>query len=307
MFNSPVSTRFVFKVMFLSFLIILLYSIFTFFDSRTKVVFCDVSQGDSAYIRVKNKVDILIDAGPDRKILNCLGKEMPFYDRTIELAFLSHPQKDHYGGYLDLIDRYKIKKFLTVNVNNQAISFQKLKEKLAEKQIPIYFPSSQTTIRILTDKIVFLWPDKSFLRQNIHLPDKSQLTQKNRETSKILGSSTIDLNHFSLVFNFIENDYKILFTGDISPMVLNILSRQYKNETERLLKTTILKVPHHGSKNGLTYQFFKLADPYMSVISVGKNNSYGHPSKSVLDMLKASGTKIRRTDKEGDIVFKLPN
>ncbi|PIP63493.1 hypothetical protein COW97_02205 [Candidatus Roizmanbacteria bacterium CG22_combo_CG10-13_8_21_14_all_34_12] len=91
----------------------------------------------------------------------------------------------------------------------------------------------------------------------------------------------------------------VLFTGDASPFVLGRLSHS------TIGKVDILKVPHHGSKNGLTKKFLDLADPSTAVISVGKNNSYGHPSKEVLDMLKAKNIKIRRTDEEGDIVFKL--
>ncbi|MEK7109611.1 MAG: MBL fold metallo-hydrolase, partial [Patescibacteria group bacterium] len=72
-------------------------------------------------------------------------------------------------------------------------------------------------------------------------------------------------------------------------------------------KVDILKIPHHGSKNGLTKKFLDLADPEVAVISVGKNNFYGHPSNKVLDMLKAKNTQIRRTDRDGDIVFKIPS
>ena len=90
-----------------------------------------------------------------------------------------------------------------------------------------------------------------------------------------------------------------MFTGDASPFVLGRLSHG------AIEKVDVLKVPHHGSKNGLTKTFLDLADPKMAVISVGKNNSYGHPHKQVLDILKAKNINIRRTDVEGDIVFKI--
>ena len=90
-----------------------------------------------------------------------------------------------------------------------------------------------------------------------------------------------------------------MFTGDASPFVLGRLSHG------AIDKIDILKIPHHGSKNGLTKKFLDLADPSIAVISVGKNNSYGHPHQQILDMLKAKNIKIRRTDEEGVIIFRI--
>ncbi len=87
------------------------------FNTQSVVVFCNVGQGDAAYLRINNKVDVLIDSGPDSRVLDCLGKYMPFYDKTIELAFLSHPHFDHYGGFLSLAGRYHILKLFKANHN----------------------------------------------------------------------------------------------------------------------------------------------------------------------------------------------
>lgn len=302
MIDPPVSIKSLLKIVLLSLLMIIFYLIPNFFNSKTKIVFCDIGQGDGTYIRVKNKIDLLIDAGPDRKILTCLGKHMPIYDRTIELAFLSHPQKDHYGGYLYLLDHYKIKRLFMVNLNNPAFSFQELKRKLAEKKVSLVFPTEGTKISFLNNTIGFIWPTEDFLAQNIYSADNvSALEKKNN----IVGISSIDPNYFSLIFNLKENHYKILFTGDAPPTILKRLSEKYRYSLTNPIKTTILKVPHHGSKNGLILQFLKLANPKVGVISVGKNNPYGHPHKEILTMLKALKVKIRRTDKEGDIVFQL--
>jgi competence protein ComEC len=98
---------------------------------------------------------------------------------------------------------------------------------------------------------------------------------------------------------FQEKNFRILFTGDISLPILEKVLKQSK------IKTTILKIPHHGSKYNLSKNVLLLADPTIAVISCGKNNSYGHPAREVLDMLKAAKIKVRRTDKEGDIIFKI--
>jgi len=151
-------------------ILILTFSFFTFFgyflfqnlDSKTKIVFCDVGQGDAAYIRVKNKVDVLIDAGPDRKILTCLGKHMPFWDKKIELAFLSHPNKDHYQGFFFINERYKIERFVTVESPFVSPSYKNLIETLKKNQVLILKKFQGDQINILNDRFLFIWPVKNY-------------------------------------------------------------------------------------------------------------------------------------------------
>ncbi len=286
------SLRFFLFTVIISSLILILLFFLNYFDKSTTVVFCDVGQGDGAYIRVRNRFDIVIDAGPDRKMLSCLGKYMPFYDHKIELAFLSHPQKDHYGGFIPILDHYAIQTFVLSPINNPNHSFDELKSLLVSKKISIQPLYSGDSISILDARISFLWPEKVFIQSHT----KQDFTR--------FQDATVDLNEFSQIFRFDEKDTAVVFTGDIDPKIENLyLIKSYA----RLLKEpqTILKVPHHGSKNGLTRDFLKVIDPEIAVISVGKNNSYGHPSKEILGLLKSSNIQIRQTDKEGDIVYKF--
>ena len=275
MFESPVKIRDLILLSFFSTMIVFYIFLSSFFDERTKIVFCNVGQGDAAYIRIKNKVDVLIDAGPDKSVLSCLGKHMPFWDRKIELAFLSHPNTDHYNGYFYIIDRYKVDKFITVNTSGLIVSktYKKLLKKISENNITLLFKVAGDQIRVQGGQFILYWPHKDFYSPHD--------------------------NDYSQVILFKENDFRLLFTGDASPFVLGRLSHG------AIEKVDILKVPHHGSKNGLTKKFLDLADPEVAVISVGKNNSYGHPSKKVLEMLEAHKVKVKRTDVDGDIVFNL--
>jgi competence protein ComEC len=273
MFESPITKRTIFLTVIASFFICLLIFFNNYFDERTKIVFCNVGQGDATYIRIKNKIDVLIDAGPDKSILSCLGKYMPFWDRKIEMAFLSHPNSDHYNGYFFIADRYKIDKFITVDSPIFSKTYKKLLKIMSQKNIPVFFKVAGDKINVENGEFILYWPPKNFNSAND--------------------------NDFSQILLFNYNGYKTLFTGDASPFIMGRLSHG------SLGKISILKVPHHGSKNGLIKKFLDLADPSIAVISVGKNNSYGHPHQKVLDMLKAKNIKILRTDKEGDIVFNL--
>jgi competence protein ComEC len=281
--SSSITKRDIVKTIIFAGVIIFFIVISQINDKQTKIFFCDVGQGDAAYIRIKNQVDVLIDAGPDKKVLNCVGRYMPFWDRKIELVIISHPQKDHFGGLLSLIDRYQIEKIFFTQVDNQNQTFQRLKEKIDIKKIPVYYPTAGTKVKISDSQLIFYWPTEEFIKNKI----------------------ASDLNDYSLVFVFIQNHFKILFTGDASPLVFYRLLNQSKDNLANLKKINILKIPHHGSRNGLIKEFLQLADPPVAVISVGKNNPYGHPHRQILEMLKAQKVQIRRTDVEGDIVFKL--
>ena len=263
----------------------------SYLNNETKVVFCDVGQGDATYIRIYNKIDILIDAGPDRKILQCLGKYMPFFDKTIELAILSHPQKDHFGGFEHILDRYNVSLFIFSQVNNKAISYQALLKKILNKKIKIKSLFFGDNINIYDSNIKFFWPKKSYFVKSIY---KSEQLSDNF----IINDTFLNLNKLSYVFTFEKNNYSILFTGDIDKEISNKVSNYVKN-------IDILKVPHHGSKNGATKKFIEKIRPNISVISVGKNNSYGHPNIEILDFLNNVNSIIKRTDKDGNIVFKL--
>lgn len=269
----------------------------------TVVVFCNVGQGDGAYLRINNRIDILIDAGPDQKILSCLGKYMPFYDRKIELAFLTHPEKDHYGGYIHVADRYTIEQFIASPVGNANDSFAEFVAKLAQKHVSIKSLYRSDFVKVMDAEFRFIWPDKNYVRLHTENNSRAPAMQKNDlgPYSNYFRATAYDPNAFSQIFVFSQRSKRILFTGDITNEILDsLLDSSVPN-------VNIIKIPHHGSANGLNKKFLKLADPEVSVISAGRNNRYGHPHKEILGLLNAAKSKIKRTDIEGNIVFYFGN
>lgn len=279
--DSPVKIRDLTLTLLFSSIILVCLFLSNYLDKRTKIVFCDVGQGDAAYIRIKNQVDVLVDAGPDRKILNCLGRHMPFWDRKIELGILSHPNSDHYGGFSFILDRYQLNNFMSVDAVITSKTYKELINKIIANKISFQYKVAGERINIEGDELLFFWPPVDF--------------------------KSYQDNDYSLVFLFKESGFKALFTGDSSQMVLDRIASSSTSSPPRndIFNIDILKIPHHGSAHGLTKNFLELAYPKAAVISVGKNNSYGHPAKAVLDMLKAKNIIIKRTDKDGDIVFKV--
>jgi len=221
-----------------------------------RVYFFDVGQGDAILIQ-KAGQQILIDGGPNKKILTKLGQAMPFWDKNIELVISTHPDHDHLAGLNYVLERYKIGLILETSILCQTKTCQKYQSfneprKIAEigQQIKL---SPNWLINILSVKK-------------------------------------------SIVAKMLYQDKSFLFTGDAGFGTEKELINNNFN-----LQADILKVGHHGSKNATSQEFLQEVAPEIAIISVGRNNQYGHPSPEVLEKLK--DIKVLRTDLLGDIEF----
>jgi len=265
--------------------------IFSLPDGKLRVVFCDVGQGDGIYIDLPDGRDILIDGGPDRKILQCLGKHMPFWDRSIDMVFLTHSEADHLNGLVHVLERYKVDYFISSPAGNETKEFKKLIELVKDKKISVRNVYADDVVRLRND-IVFrvLWPSRKFVAQKV---------ERGGERENVLGAKTEheDLNDFSLVMELVFEDFEILFTGDADEEIQDdILAVSNVEQVE------VFKIPHHGSKYGILDAYLKAAEPRFGVISVGKNR-WGHPREEILDKLQNEGVEVYRTDKQGSVLF----
>jgi competence protein ComEC len=271
--------------------LLLIIVLFAFTKGRyTSVVFCDIGQGDGIYIRTKQGQDILIDAGPTKDILLCLGKYMPFYDHTIEYAILSHAHIDHYGGFQEVVSRYKIELFLYSLIPRKDQNFNFLISELRKKQVKLLQINSTDVLNIDREaKIKFIWPFKDVL--------------------KTFNEEKDDLNDTSLVGIFSDYYFDILFTGDISPDSIKAMLKSEnvlgQNSLEHI---ELLKVPHHGSKNGLTPDLLDIVNPYLSIASVGIRNKFGHPSPEIVELFRKTKRTFLTTALNGTIEIRIfPN
>lgn len=260
------------------------------------MIFCDVGQGDAAYIRFPDGRDMVVDGGPNNSILNCLGRHMPFWDRTIDLVALSHPQADHMNGLVAVTERYSIGHMLRSAVSNTSEGFTQFEKHVAKKNIPVTYMSSGDVITIGDTSLSFLWPSSQQIAKASAASMAHQQTAKTPTDERVLGAQTGDLNDYSLVFGLRYGSFDVLFPGDADSHV----EGSYTGAPLADKVVEVLKVPHHGSKTGMTDEFIDWVHPQLSVISVGKN-SYGHPSAQALEMLRRVGSKVYRTDKSGDI------
>ncbi len=274
--QTPISYRWILFVSLVCFTFaVVQISIRYRINTAGRVVFCDVGQGDGVYIRAASGIDIVIDSGPDSSMLRCLGRNMSLFDKTIEYAFLSHPHIDHYGGFLAVAHNYRIKQLYVSSGKSFTKSYAQLASTLQKQGTLVRFVTAPYRIEVDSEtKFDLLWPPEDL--------------------------TSNDLNEHSQVFLLYFSQMRLLFTGDVTPFVLSLLQ---ESDAYVIQNVDVLKVPHHGSHNGLTYEFLKLADPTASVISVGLHNRFNHPSKKVLDYFKALKKKLYLTAERGDITI----
>src|SRR3989344_4613289 len=115
--------------------VLIFFSYFSFIDNKLHIVICNVGQGDAIFITTPSQAQILIDGGPDKSVLDCLGRHMPFWDRSLDAVILTHPHADHLTGFLDVIDRYKLSTYYSANTPADSKVYKLLKVKLADKKV----------------------------------------------------------------------------------------------------------------------------------------------------------------------------
>jgi len=239
-----------------------------------EVTFFDVGQGDSIFIQTPQGHQVLIDGGPDSTILEKLAKEMPFWDRTIDLVILSHPEHDHLAGLLPVLERYEIDYILWTGIIRDTNEYREWKKSIEEEKAEIKIAQAGPKIK---------------LTKNIYLDILHPF--KNLEGQEIKNS-----NNTSIINLLVFGQHSWLFTGDA-----------YKSVEKKLIERNpgltadILKAGHHGSKTSTAKEFVEKISPEIAVISVGKDNRYGHPHQETLETLKKYGIKVLRTDLSRDI------
>jgi len=239
-----------------------------------EVNFFDVGQGDAAFIETPKGQQVLIDGGPSSVILEKLGKEMPFWDREIDLIILTHPEADHFLGLFDVLKKYKVRNILWTGIIRDTPEYKEWQKLIEEEGTNIYI--AEKGEKILMSNSISM--DVLYPFENLE--------------GKILENS----NDTSIINRLDFNNISFLFTGDTSKIVeKEILDKK----TE--INSDILKISHHGSKNSSSEEFLQEVSPQIAVISVGKNNSYGHPTPETLKNLNKYGIKVLRTDEQGNI------
>ena len=257
-------------------------------DQYAHVIACDVGQGDAILLSSQSS-QVLIDGGPDSKVLDCLSQHIPFWDRTLEVVVLTHPQADHMNGLVDVLDRFAVEQVIVNGVVNDTAGFRAFQDAVFKEGASIHLPSRGDIIRIGEFELSVLWPGNQVGLAEVWQPETG---------GTILGAATHqgDINETSIVTRLTYGDFDALFVGDIG------FSTEEALVADGVLgKVELLKVGHHGSKYASSAEFLDAVHPALGIISVGAQNRFGHPTQETLMRLDQVGARILRTDISGDV------
>ncbi|HVZ58258.1 MAG TPA: MBL fold metallo-hydrolase [Patescibacteria group bacterium] len=269
-------------IIILFFLSLSIYQLIVFSDGRLHITVCDVGQGDAVLIRTPGGHNILFDGGPDDRVLSCLSKYLPFWDRTFALILLSHPHADHLDGLIPVLSHYHVQQFATEDLANTSEDYKTLQEEVQKQHL-----AWQTLVdgdSITTDhgvSLTVVGPTQNFL-------DKTAINGK-----------YITSSEFASLEVLIRYDkFTMLLTGDSQ---YQQMGEAVSSHPDLLGGITILQEPHHGSRTGITPEIIAALHPQVATISVGAHNPYGHPAPNTLSTLQNAHVQIHRTDREGDL------
>ncbi len=245
-----------FKVIAVVFLIMLLLTrIVRIINPTLKIYFIDVGQGDSTLIVTPKNKKILIDGGEGKT--NVLFQYL--LDRRInkiDYIIISHFDSDHCNGLIEIIEKMRVENIVMSKQSKESEEYKKILEIIKQKNIKVSSVKAE-------DKIII---EKNLYTKILNPAEKFEFQ---------------DLNNNAIVAKLVYKNFSMLFTGDIEKAEEN-LAKKYKNE----LKSTILKVAHHGSKTSTSEEFLKYVEPQIALIGVGENNKFGHPNQITIEKLK---------------------
>ena len=242
------------------------------YENKMIIHYIDVGQGDCILIQVNNK-NLLIDSGPSsnrKDLLNYLEK---LDIKKLDYIIATHPHEDHIGNMDTIIKRYDIGSFYSPKVITSSTTFENMISALVDKNLKI-----------------------NVLKKGVKGIDLGKNTEI-EVFSPLENISSDNLNDYSPIIKITFFNNSFLFTGDAEISTEDTVLSQNNN-----LNCDILKVGHHGSSTSTSTDFLISTNPSVAIISVGKNNSYGHPTSETLSLLNSYNIRTIRTDINGTVI-----
>ncbi|MYA78441.1 MAG: DNA internalization-related competence protein ComEC/Rec2 [Gemmatimonadetes bacterium] len=252
-------------------------------DRSLRITVLDVGQGDAIFIACPNGRTLLVDG----------GARTPFYDagarvilpflrakgyRRVDTIIVTHPDLDHYGGLRAVVESVEVGEVLSSGVGSESGSYRAWREAIDRHGIPYRTVVKGDTLSALGGvRGLFLHPDPLFL------------------TGPVKPNS----NEVSVVLRLSLGEFSMLLTGDIEAKGEAATVRR-----PSMLKSTVLKSPHHGSRSSSGTAFLNAVDPEAVAVSAGMNNAFGHPAPEVIERYRRRKAEVFRTDQGGAVMIR---
>ncbi len=246
-------------------------------DDNLHVSFLDVGEGDAILIQTPTHQDILIDGGPSPQSIGLeLGKKLPFWDRTIDLVILTHPHADHLAGLIEVLQRYKVKQVLYPDLAYDSSLYDEWLSLIKEKDI-------KYTIALAGQQIDC---------------GEGVIIKVLNPQSPPLADTQSDIDNNGMVLRLSMGNASFLLTADMFwEAEFELIARRAN------LRSTVLKVAHHGSDTSTSQEFLAVVNPQVAVISAGEDS--GHPNNEIMERLTeiVGEDKIDLTSESGTLEF----
>lgn len=268
------------KIILVSFFILcislFLFLIISFtFPKKLKVSFLDVRQGDAIFVETPSGKQMLIDGGSTHLILERLSKEISYFDRDIDVVIATHPDADHITGLIPVLEKYNVHTIITSPVSGYTDVFEDLDIHIQNEEADVYVAHGGDVIDFGDGVIA-----------KILYPPQKYIPKKN------------DTNDASVSVVIMYGDQSFLLTGDLpSTEEVRLISPNLPKHI------TVYKAGHHGSKNSSSEQLLSYIHPEYTIISAGKDNTYGHPHFETIERLQKYTKEILSTIERGTISF----
>ncbi len=242
-------------------------------DGQLHIVFMNVGQGDATFIQTPSGRQILVDGGLYPSVLNDqLGRQMPFWDKEIDMLVATHPDADHVSGLVGVFDRYRVNQLIT---NGQSFG-----ESPIYDEVLTAAQDHETEIRPVQAGEIIEFGDGVCLEV---LHPGPVLIEDNR-------------NENSVSMRLVYGEFTFLFTGDAEQVAEGEMLA-----VERPLTSLVFKAGHHGSNSSSSLPFLQAVQPQIIIVSAGVDNRFGHPAPEMLERATAVGAVVLRTDELGTI------
>jgi competence protein ComEC len=246
---------------------------------KLAVSILDVGQGDSILITTPSGQHILVDGGPSpERVTHELGDELPFWERSIDLVVLTHAHDDHVTGLVEVLGRYHVGEVLEPCFPDESSAYKEWQGLIEEKEI------ERTCAQA---------------GQQIDLGDGAVIDVLNPPQEPLEGTDS-DIDNNGVVLRLSMGDVSFLLTADLyADGERHLLDQGFD------LRSTVLKVGHHGSDTSTTSTFLAAVAPQVAVISAGAENPFGHPSEGVMARLeeRLGDDRIYLTAEDGTVTF----
>ena len=238
------------------------------------VVFLDVGQGDAIFIQSPTGVQMLIDGGRSSAVLRQLASVMGFFDKDLDYVLSTHPDADHVGGLVDVLERYQVENIIRTENESDTLVWSTFENDVESEGATVYMARRGQRYSLGSGVVLdILFPD--------------------------VNPSQLESNQSSIVARLSYGETSVLLTGDAPKGIEEYLVLV---EGEHLA-SDVLKVGHHGSRTSTSELFINEVQPSYAIISAGKDNQYGHPHVEVTDLLFNSGVVTYSTVEKGNIIL----